>query len=62
MLQIKQPSYIATRFDSLHYSAEPVFLPSQEVAVAVIGLLRALYPDAPALNFTEVQELVPGDV
>jgi len=56
-LQIKQPSCIIIRFESLHYSAQPVFLPSQDVACALIALIRAYYPDSPAMFFTEVQDL-----
>ena len=53
---------LATGFGSLHYDAEPLFLPSQEAACALISLVRAFNPDGDALFFTEVLDLPFKDV
>ena len=56
-LDFRQPSSHLIRFDSMHYGAQPVFLPSEDVAIAVIGVIRALYPTSQALSFTKVRDL-----
>ena len=61
LLSFKQPSYSTVHVESMHYGGQPVFFYSEEIAIAVIALLRAINPDSPALSYTRVLDLAYGD-
>lgn len=53
---------LVTGFGSLHYDADPLLLPSQDTACALIALIRAFKPDGEALIFSAVEILQKSEL